>query len=195
MSAHILVYDQGEQAERVSARLYGPGGLSVKPDYESDVPTVLDADALNDLPPHLNPPPQGGEGWERDVFYVLTPHEGEFARAFPDLTGAKLEKARAAAAQIGAVIVLKGADTVIAHPDGRAVINTHASPYLATAGSGDVLAGMIAGLMAQGMPPFEASCAAVWMHGDAALKFGAGLVASDLIDMIPEILRSLSSRP
>ncbi|MCB1721956.1 MAG: NAD(P)H-hydrate dehydratase, partial [Alphaproteobacteria bacterium] len=191
LAPHILVYDQGDQPERVTARLYGPGGLGVKPDYKSDMPTVLDADALYDLPPHLNPPPQGGEGREGGVLYVLTPHEGEFEKAFPDLVGTKLEKARVAAAQIGAVIVLKGADSVIAHPDGRAVINVHASPYLATAGSGDVLAGMITGLLAQGMPAFEASCASVWMHGDAALRFGPGLVASDLIDMIPEVLSDL----
>lgn len=177
LAPHILVYDQEDQPERVAVRLYGPGGLGVKPDYKSDVPTVLDADALNDLPAGLS------------ENYVITPHEGEFVKAFPDIVGTKLDKARIAAMQIGAVIVLKGADTVIVHPDGRAVINAHASAVLATAGSGDVLAGMIAGLLAQGMPAFEASCASVWMHGEAALRFGPGLVASDLIDLIPEVLQ------
>ena len=177
LAPHILVYDQGKQPKKVSARLYGPGGLTVKPDYNSDIPTVLDAGALYDLPKKLANK------------FVLTPHEGEFAKAFPDLDGTKIEKARAAAYKVGALIVLKGPDTVIAHPDGRVVVNTHASADLATAGSGDVLAGLITGLMAQGMQGFEACCAAVWVQGDGALRFGRGLVASDLIEMIPEVLQ------
>lgn len=180
LPAHILVYDSDFWKERVSARLYGPGGLAAKPDYKSSIPTVLDADALYELPASLS------------ANYVLTPHEGEFAHAFPEIQGAKIEKAKAAADQTGAVMVLKGPETVIAHPDGRAVVNTNASPFLATAGSGDVLAGMIAGLAAQGMPPFDAACAAVWIHGEAAKRFGPGLVASDLPDIIPAVLRDLS---
>ena len=134
---------------------------------------------------------------------VLTPHEGEFARLFPDLalvesSRSKVERAQHAAQRSGAIIVLKGSETVIAHPKPSPsciVVQKGSSPYLATAGSGDVLAGLITGLGAQAMPAFSAACTAVWLHSQAAQAFGPGLIAEDIIENIPLIWQHLLSNP
>jgi hydroxyethylthiazole kinase-like uncharacterized protein yjeF len=159
---------------------------------------VLDADAITSfagLSAELGPLVAARRNGERQ-HVVLTPHEGEFSRLFstlPELLQepSKLERARAAARLTGCVVVLKGPDTVIAAPDGRAAVNANASRWLATAGSGDVLAGFVGGLLAQGLPGFEASCAAVWLHGEAGTSVGPGLIAEDLPEALPKVLREL----
>ena len=144
---------------------------------------ILDADALFAIVSTMD----DGSG-PAGTGTVLTPHSGEFAQiAGPDSAGAgKVERTRSVAERTGATIVHKGYDTVIAAPDGRVAINPNALPILATAGTGDVLAGAVAGLRAQRMPPFEAACAAVWCHAEAARRCGPGLLADDLPDRLPE---------
>jgi ADP-dependent NAD(P)H-hydrate dehydratase / NAD(P)H-hydrate epimerase len=180
---------------RRNALLIGPGaGTSAATRHQalaalaSQRAVVLDADALTvfaEKPPALLAAINGP--------CVLTPHEGEFARLFA-ASGDKLARARAAASLSRAVVLLKGPDTVIAAPDGRAAINANAPPDLATAGSGDVLAGLVTGLLAQGLDPFRAACAACWLHGDAAADFGSGLVAEDVIDRLPQALGRLKAK-
>lgn len=190
---------------RRNALLIGPGTgvgtatrLLTQVALDHNAACVLDADALtsatidqdDDEEPvvsHLFA--QIRENPQRPV--VLTPHEGEFTRVFGDTPGNRLARARHAAARSGAIVILKGPDTVIAAPDGRAAINDNAPPWLATAGSGDVLAGVVTGLLAQRMPAFEAACAAVWLHGACGQLIGPGLIAEDLPEALPTVLASL----
>ena len=177
---------------RYTAFLIGPGAGVSDATRENALallrtarPVLLDADAISVFASRAAELKQAIRGP-----CVMTPHEGEFARVF-DIRGDKLSRARAAARQSGAIIVLKGADSVVAAPDGRAIINTNAPASLATAGSGDVLGGLILGLLAQGMDPYPAAAAGVWMHGAAAAAFGPGLLAEDLPDLVPAVLRAL----
>lgn len=126
-----------------------------------------------------------------DSEVILTPHEGEFSRLFPDITGSKLERARDAAKQSGATVLLKGNDTAIASPDGRVALNSNAPAFLGTAGSGDVLSGIIAGIFSQHVPAFESACIGTWIHSETASKAGRGLMAEDLPAHIPEVLAKL----
>ncbi len=181
--------------ERKNAVLAGPGAGVNRTTHDLVLAAaaagrslVLDADALT----AFGDDPALLFRAIRDVPAVLTPHQGEFSRLFR-LSGDKLARAREAALAAGAVVLLKGADTVVAAPDGRAAINANAPPTLATAGSGDVLAGLVAGLLAQGMPAFEAACAGCWLHGAAAESYGPGLIAEDICESIPAALRRLQT--
>lgn len=157
----------------------------------SGLPVVLDADALTSF---QDDPMQLFDAIRRrGAPVVMTPHRGEFRRIFKSFSekAGKLALARAAAEASGAFVVLKGADTVVAGPSGRAAIADNSPPWLATGGSGDVLAGFILGLLVQAMPAWEAACAAVWMHGEAAALAGRGLIAEDLPEILPKVLKSL----
>lgn len=184
-------------AEKAASLVVGPAAGVTQRTRETVIelaglktPMVLDADALTVF------------AGESDAFFaavhdacVATPHSGEFRRLFPDLADSearKIERARAAAKRAGCVMLLKGPDTVIAAPDGRAAVNTTGSPFLATAGSGDVLAGLIAGLAAQGMAAFEAACAGAWLHGKLGESLGPGLIAEDLPEALPALLNALA---
>jgi len=168
---------------RIGCILVGPG-MGDLPQVltlalTSPAPKVIDADAIGQVgePERLK---------SQDA--ILTPHEGEFGRLFGDLPGSKPERALAAAARSGAVVVYKGADTLVAAPDGRLGFAPPAPAWLATAGTGDVLAGIIAALRARGLPSFEAACAGVWLHGRAAERAGPGMIADDLLAALPHLL-------
>ena len=192
--------------KRRNAVILGPGGGvgpamrdQVSAALESEAAAVLDADALTSFAGEAAAL-AGAIGTRSARPVILTPHEGEFSRLFSVLepevhSRSKLERARLAATETGAILVLKGADTVVAAPDGRAAIAENGPPSLATAGSGDVLAGLVGGLLAQGMPAFEAACAAVWLHGEAANEFGPGLIAEDLPETLPRVYRKLFGAP
>ena len=187
--------------KRLTTLILGPGlgqgeGAREKLQVSADRRLVIDADLISSYP---GAPDELARVLARSPAVVATPHYGEFARLFKgceDIIGApsKINRARAAAARLGAAIVLKGADTVVAAPDGRAAVSRNAPPWLATAGSGDTLAGIIGGLLSQEMPAFEAACAGVWLHGEAGHEAGPGLVADDLADALRPVYRRLFAR-
>ena len=182
---HAIVRQEGHDLSdpRIRALLIGPGlgrddatRRLLNAALAAAHPLVLDADALVLLAGAVDRIPAGA---------ILTPHEGEFQRLFGDLPGSKIDRALAAARQSGAMVVYKGADSVIAAPDGRAAVAGGASPWLSTAGTGDVLAGRAAGRLAVTGDPFRAACEAVWLHGEAARRAGAAFVADDLLRALP----------
>lgn len=197
LPAHIIVeefHDVKEtlKDERRNAIVIGPGlgkgrKRAVLNVAHSGRAAVLDADALTQFE-------EDPDRFLKEIpsTFVLTPHEGEFLRLFPRIKGDRITRAVAAAEAAECTVVLKGAETVVASPGMQPVVNMVDAPMLATAGSGDVLSGMIGGLLAQGMDSYAAACAGVYLHAMAARAFGIGLVASDLPDMIPVVLKDLS---
>jgi hydroxyethylthiazole kinase-like uncharacterized protein yjeF len=151
---------------------------------------VLDADALTAF---AECPEDLFETLEQTPQAILTPHAGEFRRLFPDAEGSKLNQAKMAAFRAHANLILKGPDTVIAAPDGKAAINTNGPAWLATAGSGDVLAGIVGGLMSEGTSAFDAAAAGVWLHGASAARLGRGMIASDIINVLPQAFTDAAS--
>ena len=182
---------------RVSAYLVGPGAGSDSSGAIAETrhhaisilatakPCVIDADAINVFADNLAKLKRSIKG-----HCVITPHQGEFERVF-EAKHNRITNASNAAIASGAIVVLKGSQTIVAAPDGRLIINQNAPPTLASAGSGDVLAGIITGLLAQGMDAFLAAAAGVWIHGEAANLFGVGLIAEDLPEMLPKVFTGL----
>lgn len=185
--------------KRIDAVVLGPGlGLGARTDHllraalSSRQAVLLDADALTRAAAQSDATFAAIHA--RDTPVVLTPHEGEFARLFPDLSVSefdRIDRAFRAAERSGATVVLKGSQTVIAAPDGRLAVNDNAPPWLATAGSGDTLAGIIGAMVAGGMDSFEAACAGAWLHGEAATILGPGMTAEDLDGGLRQAIQSL----
>lgn len=195
LPAHIIVEDFTKAEDhladpRRNVVLVGPGGGKVKDTVlkvlKSRKHVVLDADALTAF---ADAPEKLLSALHKEC--VLTPHEGEFKKLFPDLDGLNTVRVEKASERAGCTVLLKGNDSLIAQNGRETLSHAEASPYLATAGSGDVLSGMITGLMAQGMAAFEATAASVYLHRQMAQSYGAGLVASDLPDLIPFALKDL----